>query len=80
MNEGTPQIVGCPKILATATELPVYCDTGYCDSSEKKKYFYYTVELSDIVTIGYCDTFMWSQHCHNKRESLYRACTSLFLH
>ena len=28
-------------------------------------------KLSDIVTIGYCDTFRWSQHCHNKREALY---------
>ena len=27
-----------------------------------------TVELSDVVTISYCDTFRWLQHCHNKWE------------
>ena len=30
------------------------------------------VQKSDIVTTGYCDTFRWSQQCHNKREALYQ--------
>ena len=30
----------------------------YCDSSKFKYHVYHTVKLSDIVTIGYCDTFL----------------------
>ena len=44
---------------------------NYCDSSELKNDFYHTVKLSDIVTILYCDTNSWSQHCCNNREALW---------
>ena len=44
---------------------------AYCDSFQFKDHVYHTVKLSDIVTIGYCETFRWSQHCNNKREALY---------
>ena len=29
------------------------------------------MKSSVIVTFAYCDTFLWSQQCHNKREALY---------
>ena len=56
--------------------LPSCCDTGYCDKALIVTVFSSnimstTLKLSDIVTIGYCETFRWSQHCHNKREALY---------
>ena len=61
---------------APSTGLPGYCDTGYCDKTLivtvlSSNMFLFTEELSDIVTIGYCDTFRLSQHCHNKRKALY---------
>ena len=58
------------------TAIPAYCDTGYCDTGHKtvtkrlKNEFYHTVKLSDVVTIGYCDTFSCSQHCPNNRDAL----------
>ena len=71
------------------TAIPAYCDTGYCDTGycdtghktvtkRLKNEFYHTVKLSDIVTIGYCDTFSWSQHCHNDREALYLEFQGIF--
>ena len=31
----------------------------------------YTVKSLVIVKFAYCDTFLWSQQCHNKREATY---------
>ena len=61
--------------------LSAYCDTGYCDKllivavfvihKRSPKWQFYTVKSSVIVTFAYCDTFLWSQQCHNKREATY---------
>ena len=58
------------------TVLPGYCDNGYCDkllivtvlrTIQATKWQFYTVKSWVIVTFACCDTFPWSQQCHNKR-------------